>query len=232
MPRRKDRVLTRVESGMGAILERSRRAIWAYGLTGAARRAIGALRHPAAHHADTFDRRRGTDTSDIVRLEGLRVIGSNKRYGVRYQASDADAAHVALAALPIRHEDFTFVDIGAGKGRALLVAAEFPFKRVIGVEFAEELCQIARRNARLAGHNRIEVVCEDAAAYELPEDPLVLYFYNPFLPALMRQVMERVDRSLVAHPRPAYAVLFGDELAGELEAAEFTRVGTSAVFAR
>ena len=99
-----------------------------------------------------------------------------------------------------------------GRGAALLLASEFPFKRIMGVEFSDELSAIARENvasfpteAQRCGD--IEIVCEDAAEFELPVDPLVLYFYNPFHEPIMREVMRRVVESLDDDPRPAFVIL-------------------------
>lgn len=209
-----------------AFVKRGRRAVWAYGYRGATMRAIRAMRH-RREEPDHFDTRYGTDTAGIVRLERLVTRGSNGRYAVRYQPSEPDATAEALRSLPINHDEFTFIDVGSGKGRVLLVAAELPFKRVIGVEFAEDLCRIAERNARISRHYWIEVVCMDATEYELPAEPLVLYFYNPFLAPIMRSVMARAGVSLRDHPRPAYVVLAGDDgLATEIEIAGFVPVAS------
>ncbi len=90
--------------------------------------------------------------------------------------------------MPIRYEDFTFIDLGAGKGRVLLVASRFPFKRLIGVEFARELVETARRNIERFGC-RAEVVHADAADYRFPSENLVVYLYNPFGPEVLRPVL-------------------------------------------
>ena len=46
----------------------------------------------------------------------------------------------------IEHDRFTFVDFGAGKGRVLMMACEYPFKQVIGVELSRKLHATASRN--------------------------------------------------------------------------------------
>jgi SAM-dependent methyltransferase len=165
----------------------------------------------------------GLDTGRAVRLEGLSIVGANGRYGVLYQPSDTRRVRAALASLPIRHDEFTFIDFGSGKGRVLLVAAAYTFRRIIGVEFAEELHHIAGQNIRraLGRDTRAEAVCCDAAEYELPNDPLVLYFYNPFMAPIMRRVMANVSLSLRRASRPAYVILRGEESL----AAEIRRVG-------
>ena len=218
-----------------AVVARGRRAVWAYGYRGSARKMIGKLRRlPASRRPDGFDTEHGTDTGRIVRLETLRsVTGEHARLGHRYEASNSQRAIGALESVPIRHDQFTLIDIGSGKGRVLLIAAEFPFRRIIGVEFASELHDIAVNNVQRVRPDdpRIELVCGDVTGYEFPDEPLVLYFYGPFLAPVMRIVMDHVSQSLRASPRPAYLVLFTTpELQREAELAGFERVDES-VFA-
>jgi SAM-dependent methyltransferase len=105
----------------------------------------------------------------------------------------------------------TFVDFGCGKGRAVLLAGEHPFRAVVGVEFSPELVEVARRNLRnCRGFAHVccnmEVVCMDAARYEIPAGPLVLYFYNPFMEEVMQAVIERLRESLARDPRPVVVI--------------------------
>jgi SAM-dependent methyltransferase len=73
----------------------------------------------------------------------------------------------------------TFVDIGAGKGKACFYAAA-AFERVIGVEFSGDLVAAARENLRRSGLRNVEFICADAAAYELPAAPALVFLFNPF----------------------------------------------------
>ena len=106
-----------------------------------------------------------------------------------------------LGLLRIRHEDFTFVDYGCGKGRTLLLASEWRFREIVGVEFSSALCGVAERNVRAFAqcneqHHNIRIECIDARDYELPSGPMVLYFYNPFDAAILSIVLENLARSL------------------------------------
>jgi SAM-dependent methyltransferase len=197
--------------------------------------AVTKLRQlPERLRPDPFDVEHGTDTRQIVRLEALgSVTEEQARLGHRYQASTPERAISALERLPIRHDEFTLVDVGSGKGRVVLIAAELPFRRIIGVEFASELHDIAVSNVRRARPDdpRVELVCQDVTGYELPDEPLVLYFYGPFLAPIMRIVMDRVTDSLRVSPRPAYLVLFTTpDLQREAEMVGFERLDES-VFA-
>lgn len=121
-----------------------------------------------------------------------------------YSAIDPSVFHEAcrrwretLPAVSGRIEAYSFVDVGAGKGRALLLATELPFRKVIGVEISEELSRIAQRNVARWSHlakpkAKIRVVCEDAANFRWPRTPLLVYLYNPFACTLVAQLAERL----------------------------------------
>jgi len=95
---------------------------------------------------------------------------------------------------------FTFVDLGCGKGRALLLAEEYDFKKIVGVDFAGNLARIAVRNAAKVGSSRISVVHGDVREFDFPAGPLVVFLYNPFSARITRSVMQR----LISHPDTVY----------------------------
>ncbi len=106
---------------------------------------------------------------------------------------------------------YTFIDLGSGKGRALLMAAMYPFAQVVGVEVQKELHRIAEENiARfdVAGRQCKDVrsIAMDAREYEFPDTPIVLYLFNPFPAYVMARVMENLRRSLEDLPRPVYVI--------------------------
>ena len=97
-----------------------------------------------------------------------------------------------------------FVDYGSGKGRVLLMAADYPFRRLVGVEISPELQAIARANlARGARPRRAEVELwtGNAAEFPVPPDASVIYLYNPFHGGVLRAVLANLRASLDAHPR-------------------------------
>jgi SAM-dependent methyltransferase len=104
--------------------------------------------------------------------------------------------------------EFTFIDIGAGKGRALLLASEFSFRRIIGVELLPELAEIARENIREFERRGmrfgIELICQDATNFNFPPEPAVVFLFNPLPQADLRRVLQNLERSLHENPRPAY----------------------------
>lgn len=121
-----------------------------------------------------------------------------------YRPSTIAHFRALLDSLPVGPAD-VFVDYGAGLGRTLALAAEYPFRRLIGVEIAPALVARARANlaralapARLA---EVELWQGSAADFALPDDATVLYFYNPFHGAVLRRTFEDIRRSLRAAPR-------------------------------
>ncbi len=100
-----------------------------------------------------------------------------------------------------------FLDLGCGKGRALFIAARFPFGRVIGVELAESLAITARRNCasflrrRRVSCAEIQIVHADAAEFEIPSDVTVVFMSNPFHDVPLDRVLENLRGSLYLNPR-------------------------------
>ena len=126
-----------------------------------------------------------------------------------YQPTDPAAFQEMMDALPIDFRDYTFIDLGSGKGRTLLMASEYPFRRIVGVELIPHLHQIALENLSLYQRASqqcfaLEAVCGDARDFPFPEDPLVLYLFNPLPESGLRVVARRLEESLIAHPRPVY----------------------------
>ena len=171
-----------------------------------------------ARRADSeFDRRWGTETSQRANLSSLAVDQERARHGVRYQPSDSEVLERAVAALGIDPVRYGFVDYGGGKGRVVMLASALGLDPAISVEFAPELCAAARENiARFVAAGGAPapatVVEADAATFDPPGGPLVAYFYNPFGPAVLKEVIAkleaRADDTLVIYVDPRHAELF------------------------
>lgn len=161
-------------------------------------------------------RRLRFDDLDYDFEHGADTTRSNLSFATRFLTAFADAPYVAtepwlfeqiMQALPIVFGDFTFVDLGAGKGRALLLAAPYGFPRIIGVEFMPELYRVAEENIRkfAASHPQarpIQSLCMDAREFSFPEGPLVVYLFNPFPEAVFAAVLRNLRESWQASPRP------------------------------
>lgn len=127
-----------------------------------------------------------------------------------YQPIEPEIFRAMMQALPIDFSQFTFIDIGSGKGRALLLASEFGFRRIVGAELLPELHRVAQENlakfAARGGMPPMESVCGDAAGFEFPGEPLVAFFFHPLMETKFRQVLANLLSSLAQHPRPLFVV--------------------------
>lgn len=210
---------------------RWRRGLRVWGLRGALSESFRHLRTWRArrHWAKidrAFDLEYGVDTAGIVPLQALTITSANKELGHRYQAANAASFRALMSGLAVPADGLTFVDLGAGKGRAMLLASEHPFRRVVGVEFAPALCEVARRNVERFGSpaqrcHDFEVVCADAAEYELRDEPTLVFIHNSFEDPLMRSVLASIRRSADERPRKLLLVLVNRRL----EQSELTEAG-------
>lgn len=173
-----------------------------------------------------FDWQHGVKTCGDAHLANLTLVGNSADHGVFYHPTHPKLLFELFSSLKIDFPSHTFVDLGSGKGRSLLIASEFPFSKVVGVEFAAELHEIASQNiqsykSKTQKCKDVRSVNLDAAEFEIPSTPLVLYLFNPFRPAVLIPVLQRLQRSLDSHPRevtliylaPFHAALIEQETA-------------------
>jgi SAM-dependent methyltransferase len=169
-----------------------------------------------------FDRRHGTDTAGAAAIdEDL----PNVEHAVRYQPSGRDVFDEVLRLLDIDCARFTFVDIGSGKGRALLFASDHPFARIVGVEFSPRLHAVAEKNVGIYRGERqrcfdIKPILGDATSATLPPGPLFIYLYNPFSEPIMSGFVANLRRSLDAAPREVWVAYLNP-----VERAAFDKAG-------
>jgi SAM-dependent methyltransferase len=152
-----------------------------------------------------FDTKYGVDTGGQIPQTELDVAEKNWIHGSAYiPTSPVDMGKV-LEGTDVKFEETTFIDLGSGKGRVLLMASMLPFKRVVGVEFSPSLADISRDNIRrFTGPKAckdISVETNDATKFVLPDGPLVLFMYHPFDEKIMAEVERNVARSLQEKPR-------------------------------
>jgi hypothetical protein len=161
-----------------------------------------------------YDVAHGTDTSGFVPVNDLDQLDSEaaRAQAGPYGGSQPSILRTILAALPST-DSFTFVDLGCGKGRPLLVASEFPFRDIVGVELSAPLAKIAQQNARLIAEcfserRPIRVVVGDASAVALPAGNLILYLYNPFGEEAISRVADAVSAAVKQQGRTVYVVYY------------------------
>ena len=184
---------------------------------------------------DGFDAAHGTDTAEIMVGRDLGPCVTRGGHLVsRYETTSAAAIKMALDSLAVDFSDFVFVDLGCGKGKPLMVAASYPFRRLIGVDISPACIDVARRNIARFGPekidpSRVELMALDVEDFAFPDEPLVLYLFNPFPPKLMERMMANLETSLRAKPRDAAIVYVNPKaIAAILHSELFVRIPTIA----
>ena len=174
----------------------------------ASRNRIDTSPHP-------FDLETGADTGGYTPGEclGAPPESASGLYNTAYYGISPSTLRAALRHFQGAPEDFTFVDLGCGKGRALFVAAELPFRQLLGVELDADLCEVARANFAASTHaaERIRVVHQDALSMRYPETPLLIYLYHPFLAPLLRRVLSSIERQYRSGSRQVF-ILFANHV--------------------
>ncbi len=162
--------------------------------------------------ARRFDRQFHVDTSGWIEGKDLDG-GENTRHATAYDGVLPNPFRDVMGQIGIDFARYCFADFGSGKGRAVLLASEYPFAKIIGVEFSPRLHESARINCSTyrspaQACRVIELHCADATQFVLPEVPTVIFLFNPFREEIMRPVAERVQASFRKCPRRIFVVYF------------------------
>lgn len=159
-----------------------------------------------------FDFRYGTDTVSHVELKDLNIDSKNYSHGHRYALTPAVAFNKLMSSMSFQN-DSVFVDLGCGKGKMLLLAPRFGFKKVVGVDFSGQLCECARKNIsiyqRKTGFNaEVQVIHSDVVDYKIKDDENVFYLFNPFDEVVLKKVFENIYSSAEKNPRPVFVIYY------------------------
>jgi SAM-dependent methyltransferase len=120
-------------------------------------------------------------------------------------------ASLMLATPKIDFRQFIFIDIGSGKGRALLMAADYPFRSILGIELLPDLHQVAKENiSKYKSDSQrcfaIDCLLGDACGFTFPLEPTVLYLFNPLPESGLVRMIGNLEHSLREHPRPVFVL--------------------------
>jgi len=145
---------------------------------------------------------------------GIRTSGWLSEDSLGYSKGDGRVHYTPLPYIPLKRllaqvapnpEKDVFIDWGCGMGRVAVLASAYPYRQVLGVEYADRLCVIARENigrSRVRRNcGRIEIVNGDARDFPVPYDASVMFFFNPFRGDLLTEVIEHIYDSWKKHPR-------------------------------
>jgi hypothetical protein len=178
-----------------------------------------------------YDRKTGFQTSRPVMATELGIAAEKlpgvavNAKGISYLPTPAWALPSILRQLNISYPDYTFVDLGSGMGRAVFIAAEMPFAKVIGVEFSPELHRIAVENLSRASESfraaSIDFILQDAREYTFPAGNCVVYMFNPFQELVLRAVLDNLRREFAERNDLLYVIYFNPVLKALLPISDF-----------
>ena len=157
-----------------------------------------------------FDVENNVMTSGLIPGRLLKTGHAHDRHSTAYFGVAPSVFHSLLkrwqrTAPCASIEKFTFIDVGAGMGRAMLLAAEYPFRNVVGIELNPALAGVARRNLsawRLGGRAKapVRVIEGDALQVAFPVGPCLLFLFNPFGGSVIRRLLARIAKNLATRP--------------------------------
>lgn len=152
-----------------------------------------------------FEKRYKLDTRTEVAIDDLDISQEDKQHADKYKATRARYFRKIMEKVDLPREG-VFVDVGCGKGRILLLAAEHGIDQVVGLEISPALCQIAERNvdafSKLSPESgSIKVICTNILDYQMEGNETVFFLYSPFDHSVTDQFLEMIRKSLKQHPR-------------------------------
>lgn len=178
-------------------------------------KGVGWTAHACFHELRELlaDRRFGLNTWGTITLDNIDIPAEERPHANHYEPTPLnviDKIFRVLHEVGAPYRDFAFVDLGSGKGRAILKAAQLPFKRVVGVEISSSLHEVTLRNVERMRRARkilapLECVHGDATQFVFPAKT-VLYMYHPFDEHVLRQVLANLRMSLAMPDSVAYVV--------------------------
>jgi SAM-dependent methyltransferase len=180
---------------------------------------------PAKPQLHPFDKRYGVDTSGLIPGGELHSGHKNDVFNTAYYGMApsrfqrlmeywiADESHAVI-------DNYSFVDLGCGKGRAVMMASQFGFREVAGVELHPALARIAEANVAVwtaAGRAvcPVRIVCQDATEFALPDGQCLLYLFHPFTAPVLKRLVERIEADF-ADRRGLLDLIYFNPEAGEL----------------
>jgi hypothetical protein len=156
------------------------------------------------------ERKYKVNTIKIDNLQYQKIRSDNLKHASIYQATNYYLIEKAFQFLKDENVNYSITDFGSGKGRAMVVAAFYGFKRITGIDFAESLCREADLNIEkikpFFPETNFQVICDDAVNYKIENDANVFFFFNPFDEVVMLQIVKNILFSFKQAQRKIYII--------------------------
>jgi 16S rRNA G966 N2-methylase RsmD len=180
------------------------------------------------YHEIRGERKYGIHSSRLNDLQKLEIKGNNRKEAEVYQG----AGYYLLEKIFLKLQEFKapddIIDIGSGKGRVMVVAAHYGFKKIMGIDFAIELCKVAERNCATITKQfplaEWAVIHANAADFTFTQHNNVFFFFNPFKEPVMDRVIKNILQSLAEHPRKIFVAYMNPQHKNLFKSAGFQEV--------
>ena len=178
---------------------------------------------------DEFDKMYDVETAVIVQAGELETKSKNWKYTSAYKPIYSSfSLSKLLLSFQIDLSEYIFIDLGSGKGRAILMASMLPFKEIIGVEFSGILNDIAKSNVeKFPKHiqkcKNINLFTLDATEYLFPAEKYILYMFNPFDKIIMEKVLENISNQFYKRPVHIIVIYINPQFSYLFQALDFMR---------
>ena len=162
------------------------------------------------YHEIKGEKKYKIDTVRIDNLQHQKIRSSNLKHASIYQGTNYFIIEKAFQFLKSENANHEIADFGCGKGRVLVVAAFYNFKKITGIDFAESLCREAELNIEkikpLFPETNFQIIYDDAVNYKIENETNVFFFFNPFDEVMMLQIVKNILSSLKKKSRKIYIV--------------------------
>ena len=162
------------------------------------------------YHEIRGEKKYNLNTGKIENVKKLSIAGDNLEHAEFYQGANYFLLEKVFDHLQTIEANKNILDYGCGKGRVLALAAYYGFRKITGVEFAKELCEVARKNIipiqQKFPEKIFNVFYANAVDYKIVNDTNVFFFFNPFNDVVMLSVVKNILRSVKDNPREIFAV--------------------------
>ena len=157
-----------------------------------------------------YDIKNGVDTVSWVDLDDMKIDSSKKQHAAMYQAALTISLRKIIRKLRIA-QDNVIVDLGCGKGKVLLVASEFGYREIRGLELSPVLCDIAASNCAIykdktGTETNFVIINSDVRDYTIKEDEKVFFLFNPFDASVLEHVLGNIKESLERQSREIWII--------------------------
>ncbi|MBI1782242.1 MAG: class I SAM-dependent methyltransferase [Sphingobacteriales bacterium] len=167
------------------------------------------------YHEIKGERKYKLHTTGYDELNNLKKQGVDIAHSTMYMPANYYILEKLMEKLKEIPGNTCLLDIGCGKGRVLIVAAHYGFKKLIGAELSDKFCNDANENIAAHKDNFTETFFDiyhaNASDFLIPDEVTTFFLYNPFDAVVMQHVLEHINDSLERNPRDLYIAYMNPE---------------------